>query len=257
MKLKDKVVIVTGAGKGIGKSIALAFAKEGANVVINFRKDKAAGAKTFAETNLLGGDNLLIQADVSKEAEVKSMFENIAGKYKTADILINCAGDAESIDFISSPLLDWEYQMDNNYLSAVIVSKEFLRLNGLESVENVEVSDLKKIINISSVWGMDDKCQKKYMGYGASKAAINSLTKNMAKTFAPKILVNAIAPGYVMTPHWGKMTEKEVNANANEQLIERFIEPEEIAEGVIFMAKNDSMTGTVLLMDGGISLKTI
>ena len=89
------------------------------------------------------------------------------------------------------------------------------------------------------------------------KAALDSDTKNLAKYLAPKILVNAVAPGKVMTPMWGTLSKKVEDELGNTQLIQRFIKPEEIAEAVIFLLSNDAMCGEVLMIDGGMSLKTI
>jgi len=249
MNLKNKVVLITASSTGIGRAMAEAFAKEGANVIINYRKQKEEGEKVLKVIKEIGGDHLLIQADVSKEDEVKKMFSEIEKKYGVVDILMNNAGDAKSVDFLKSTFEEWEYQLHNNFLSAVICSREFLKLKGSENV--------RKIINTSSIWGFDDKCQPNYMAYGASKAAMNSFTKNMAKMFAPNVLVNAIAPGYVITPHWGDMSEEEMQEEGNAQLIERMIQPEEVAEGAIFLAKNDATTGIILSIDGGIALKTV
>lgn len=249
MNLKGKVVLVTGAATGIGRAIALAFAEEGASVAINYRSRTSEAENVLSEIEKFGGDNILVQADVSKESDVSKIFEEITKHYGSIDILVNNAGDARNIDLINSPLADWKYQMDNNFFSAVMCSREFLKLKGSE--------DLRKIINISSIWGFDDKCLPDYMAYGASKAALNSFTKNMAKKFAPNTLINAIAPGYVLTPHWGEMSDEEKQLEGNSQLIQRFIDPSEIAQAAILIAKNDAITGTIMSIDGGIGLKTI
>lgn len=249
MILKNKIVLVTGSSQGIGSAIALAFVAEGANVVFNYRNTKDQAEKVFAQAQALGGDHLLVQADVSQEDQVKTLFQKIQEKYGHVDILVNNAGDADSIDLVKAPLEKWQYQMSNNFFSAVLCSQAFLKMSGSEK--------LRKIINISSVWGFPEMCHADYMAYGASKAALNSLTVNMAKKFAPDVLVNAIAPGFVLTPHWGEMSEQEQKAEGDQQLIERFITPEEIASGAVFLAHNDSLTGSVIRMDGGVGLKSI
>lgn len=249
MNLKNKVVLVTGSAMGIGRAIAEAFAKEGANVIVNYRKNEEKAKNVLKEIEKYEGKHLLIQADVAKEEDIIKMFKQIESEYKTIDILVNNAGEANSVDFINSTFSEWEYQLHNNFLSAVFSSREFLKLKGSEKT--------RKIINISSIYGFDDKCKVDYMAYGASKAAMNSLTKNLAKKFAPNVLINAIAPGYVKTPGWGEMSEEDIKANGDQQLIQRFIESEEIGDGAVFLAKNDSMTGTILVMDGGIGLKTV
>lgn len=249
MNLKGKVVLVTGAATGIGRAIALAFAHEGASLVINYRTKKNEAEEVLKVTSSLGGDHILVQADVGKGDQVRSMFDEVNKHYGSLDILVNNAGDARSIDIEKSPIWDWMYQMENNFFSAVLCTREFLKMKGSE--------DIRKIINISSIWGFDDKCLPDYMAYGASKAALNSFTKNMAKKYAPNLLVNAIAPGYVLTPHWGEMSKEEKKSEGASQLIDRFITTEEIAEGAILIAKNDAMTGTILSIDGGIGLKTV
>ena len=114
-----------------------------------------------------------------------------------------------------------------------------------------------KILNISSVYAEGKACAKTLESYGAAKAALSHYTQTLAKNLAPKILVNAIAPGYVKTPLWKDTSEEEFIESGKEQLIERMILPEEIAEMAVAIIKNDSMTGEIVMMDGGISLKTI
>ena len=93
--------------------------------------------------------------------------------------------------------------------------------------------------------------------YCAMKAALDSYTKNLAKILAPKILVNGIGPGKTLTPMWGELGKEEEKELGNDQLIERFIRPEEIAEGILFLAKNDAVCGELLIIDGGMSLKSL
>ena len=114
-----------------------------------------------------------------------------------------------------------------------------------------------KILNISSVYADGKACWKGLSAYGAAKAAVSHFTQTLAKNLAPKILVNAIAPGYVKTPLWKDTTEEGFKESGKEQLIERMIEPSEIAHMAVAIVENDAMTGEVVIIDGGISLKTI
>jgi NAD(P)-dependent dehydrogenase (short-subunit alcohol dehydrogenase family) len=114
-----------------------------------------------------------------------------------------------------------------------------------------------KILNISSIFGEDKAAWKGLPAYGAAKAAVNHFTRSLAKNFAPNILVNAIAPGYVQTPLWKNTTEVEFIESGKEQLIERMIKSEEIAQMAIAILENDAMTGEVVVVDGGLSLKTV
>jgi len=114
-----------------------------------------------------------------------------------------------------------------------------------------------KILNITSIYGDGKTCFKGLPAYGAAKSALNHFTQTLAKNFAPNVLVNAIAPGYVQTPLWKDVSEEEFKTSGKEQLIERMIQPEEIADIAISVIKSDAMTGEIIRVDGGISLKTI
>jgi len=112
-------------------------------------------------------------------------------------------------------------------------------------------------LNISSIYAEGKACWKGLPAYGASKAAVSHFTQSMAKNLAPKILINAIAPGYVKTSLWKDTSEVQFEESGKEQLIERMIMPEEIAQMAIAIIKNDAMTGEVVVVDGGLSLKTV
>lgn len=114
-----------------------------------------------------------------------------------------------------------------------------------------------KILNITSVYGDGKACYKGLPAYGASEAALNHYTQVMAKNLAPDILINALAPGYVQTSLWKNTTESEFVESGKEQLIERMIQPDEIAEMALAIIKNDAMNGEIVTIDGGISLKTV
>lgn len=114
-----------------------------------------------------------------------------------------------------------------------------------------------KILNISSIYAEGKACYKGLPANGASKAAVSHFTQVMAKNLAPRILINAIAPGYVKTPLWQDTSEADYLESGKEQLIERMIIPEEIAQMAIAIINNDAMTGEIVVIDGGISLKTV
>ena len=114
-----------------------------------------------------------------------------------------------------------------------------------------------KILNISSIYAEDKTAWQGKAGYAASKAAVNNLTRTFAKQLAPSILVNAIAPGYVDTESWDEFPKEVKERSKAEQLIERMINPSEIADMAVAIIKNDAMTGEVVVVDGGLSLKTV
>lgn len=240
-----KSALVTGASKGIGKAIAIALAKEGYSVTINFKNDSSEADMVLRECDKHSQDNILVQADVSKEVEVSKMLETIKSKYGHLDVLINNAGIFDERDNPTN-IEAFENVYKNNFLSVVLVTKYSLPL--MES---------GKIVNISSIHGRLGHGRPEAAAYSAFKAALENYTKNLAKDVAPKILVNAIAPGRVNTPMWGAETAEEQKELGKVHLIERMIEPEEIAEGVLFLIKNNAICGEVLTIDGGMGLVTL
>lgn len=245
MNLKDKVVLVTGGSSGIGKATAIAFAKEGSSVIINFKSDSKGAQEVLKECSKYSKNNILIQADVSDKDGVSEMFLKIKEQFSHLDVLINNAGTFDEKDYPTN-LEAFENIYKNNFLSCVIVTKYTL-----------DLMKEGKIINISSIHGRLGHGRPTAIAYSAFKAALESYTKNLAKEIAPKILVNAVAPGRVVTPQWGNPDAKEQKELGQVHLIKRMIQPEEIAESIVFLAKNDVICGEVLTVDGGMSLVTL
>lgn len=245
MNLKDKIVLITGASKGIGGATAVVFAKEGAKVIINFKSDTVAAQKVLEKCNQYSQGNLTIQADVADEVSVSEMLIQVKEQFSGLDVLVNNAGIFDEEDSPTN-LQAWENVYRNNFFSCLAVTKYALPL----------ISE-GRIINVSSIHGKLGHGRPEAIAYSAFKAALESYSKNLAKELAPKILVNAIAPGRVVTPQWGNPDEKEQVELGQSHLIKRMIQPEEIADSIIFLAKNDAMCGEVLTVDGGMSLVTL
>ena len=245
MNLKNKVVIVTGASKGIGKATAILFAKEGCSVVINFKSDEKAAIDVLNECNKYSKGSLIAQADVSNEQDVKEMFDLIKGKLSKIDILVNNVGIYDATDNPSN-ISTFDNIYRNNFLSHVLVTKHAR-----------ELMDVGKIIYISSLHGRLGYGNPNAIAYSAFKAALESYTKNIAKELAPKILVNAVAPGRVATPMWDNPDEKGQMQLGKVHLIKRMIQSEEIAESIVFLAKNDAICGEILTVDGGMSINNL
>lgn len=243
--LKEKTVLITGASKGIGRATAIAFAKEGCSVVINYKSDNDAAASALEECNRYSKGNMVIAADVSKENEVSEMFEKIKGQYPRLGIIVNNAGIFDESDSPTN-IEAFENVYRNNFLSCVMVTKYALPL-----------MQEGKIVNVSSIHGRLGHGRPTAIAYSAFKAALENYTKNLAKELSPKILANAIALGRVATPMWGDPDDDEQNELGQAHLIKRMIQPEEVADGIVFLAKNDAMCGEVLTMDGGMSLVTL
>lgn len=236
-----KTALVTGASQGIGKATAIALAKEGYSVAINYRSNKETAKDVLDECNKHSEGNFIVKADVSNEKEVAKMF----GQIKSLDVLVNNAGIFSEEDNPTN-IKAFEDIYQSNFLSCVLVTKCAL-----------EIMKTGSIVNISSIHGRIGHGRPEAIAYSAFKAALDSYTKNLAKDVAPYILVNAVAPGRVNTPMWGAETEEEQKKLGEVHLIERMIEPEEIADAVIFLTKNKAVCGEILTVDGGMSLVTL
>jgi len=236
MELKNKVALVTGSTRGIGKAIVELLCKNGAIVYINSFKSKEEGEKLQRELALRGFKAYYINANISSEVDVKRIFDIIKKEYGKLDILVNNAG-------FYSDKTDYEtYEL-------------FHKTNGLGiylcTVEAEKIMKKGKIINISSIYGI--KPNPDFILASGVKAEVESYTKVFAKKFKGRIEVNSVAPGYVDT--------KLVRDNFSEELLtkllrntsqKRLVKPEEIADAVIFLIEHDSITGQTIVVDNGI-----
>jgi 3-oxoacyl-[acyl-carrier protein] reductase len=245
MDLQRKTVLVTGASSGIGKTIAIAFAYKRANVLLHYGRNKGGAQETIREIEKVSTGRLY-QADLMDPGAIKSLFDEIKRTTSSVDVLVNNAGEARPGDISEDSI--WEYEYKNILLSAVRTSGEFIAMPS---------SRLRKIINITSIYGNLATGDPGYLQYSAFKAALAQVTATLSKSAAPQILVNAIAPGYTETPAWAGASNESREACTRTTLIGRFVRPEEVAHAVIFIAENDALAGQVLTLDGGTSLKGI
>lgn len=247
MDFKDKVVLVTGSSRGIGRSIAVRFAASGANVIINYRRNKNE-AETITEIIAsYGKDPMCIKANVASETEVKKMVDKIIEHYGHIDVLVNNAGIAIDADFEDRKVEDWKSTLDTNLIGVFLVSKYV--------GEHMKKRGYGKIVNISSTNGLDTTYTYS-VDYDASKAALINLTKNLAIQYAPNINVNAVAPGWVDTEMNNELPKEYLKDEKNKILLHRFAEPEEIADVVLFLANDKAryIDGETIRVDGGIKL---
>lgn len=242
----EKVVLITGSSKGIGKATAVEFAKiGGVKVVINYLtdKEKAEELSDYLKQEYKT-ETLVIKADVSREEQVKNMIQEVINKFGRIDVLVNNAGLVIDKEFEDRTVEDWKRTLEVNTIGTFLVSKY--------ASESMIKNKSGKIINVSSTNGINTFFPSS-IDYDASKAAINNLTYNLAIQFAPYINVNAVAPGWVNT-EMNKDLPKDLIEEETEKIYKkRFAEPEEIAKVICFLASEDAeyINGTVIKVDGG------
>jgi 3-oxoacyl-[acyl-carrier protein] reductase len=246
MNLKNKTILVTGSSSGIGRAIAIACAQKQATVLIHYRKNDIGAKETLLEVKK-SSDGQIYQTDLSNPEAVKDLFTQLSKDHKTLDCLVNNAGEYQpgSHDDLSL----WQSQFANIFYSQVYATLEFLKMKGS--------GNLRKVVNISSIYGLSDMGNAGGPQYSAAKAAVNSFTCTLAKKYAPSVLVNAIAPGYTLTPGWDGTSQSDLKASADLTKIGRFVAPEEIATMAIELLTNDGITGEIIRVDGGLHLTNL
>lgn len=241
----NKVVLITGSSKGIGKATAIEFAKKGYNVVINYLTDENS-AKELSEylQKEYKIETLVVKADVSNEKQVQDMVNKTIEKFEKIDVLVNNAGIAIDKEFEDRTVEDWKTTLEVNTIGTFLVSKYVS--------ENMIKNKSGKIINVSSTNGINTFYPTS-IDYDASKAAIINLTNNLSIQFAPYINVNAVAPGWVNTPMNQELPQEFIEEETAKIYKKRFAEPEEIAKVILFLASDDAeyINGTVIKVDGG------
>ena len=242
--LEEKIAVVTGASRGIGRAIAKELALKGAFVIVNYNGSKQAADETVNEITQAGGKAVGVQCNVADAAECEAFINNIISEYGRIDILVNNAGIVRDNLLMRISEKDFDAVIDTNlkgtFHTMRLVARPMLRQKS------------GRIINISSVSGVTGNAGQ--ANYSASKAGIIGLTKSAARELASRnINVNAIAPGFVDTDMTITLSDK-VKEGAKGQIpLGRFGKPEEIAELALFLSseKSDYITGQVINIDGG------
>jgi 3-oxoacyl-[acyl-carrier protein] reductase len=245
MRLKDKVALVTGGSRGIGRSISNALAHEGAVTIINYKDDDKAAEQVLTEINNNSGSAYIVKGDIRENKQVDQIVKNILDRFGRIDILVNNAGITKDSLLFEMEDADWRLVFDTNLGGVYNCTKAVIRPMMLQN--------RGRVINISSI--IAERPGKGQSCYAASKGAINSFTKAMAVELAAKgITVNAIAPGWILTDMSRQIPERVQTTIRKLIPIKRIGHPEEIAPLVVFLASDDAsyITGEVFNIDGGL-----
>ena len=245
-KLRGKVAIVTGASKGIGASIALHLANEGAAVVVNYATSKAGADRVVGEIVRKGGEAIAVQANLAKEADIERLFSETKNAFGKLDILVNNAGIYEFAPLENVTAEHFHKHFDLNVLGLILASQHAAKNFG---------STGGSIINISSVAAT--AAPPTASVYSATKAAVDAVTKSLAKELGPRnIRVNSINPGMVETEgvRAAGIAESDFRKQVEAQTpLGRIGQPQDIAPAAVFLASSDSgwITGETLHISGG------
>ena len=257
LKLVGQAALVTGANSGIGKAVAIALANEGAKVVVNYVTKPELADAVVDEIKANGGTAIALQADVSNEQQVQSMFQQMYHAFGTIDILVNNAGLQKDSAFQDMSLDDWQLVININLTGQFLCAREAVREFLRRGINPAISKAAGKIICMSSVhevipWGG-------HVNYATSKGGVMMLMKSMAQELAPKkIRVNSIGPGAIQTPINKSAWD---TPEALEKLLtlipyDRIGEPEDIGKLAAWIASDESdyITGTTIFCDGGMTL---
>lgn len=243
MKFKDKVILITGSSRGVGRATALEFAKEGGAVAVNFNGSKEKADQLVGEIKNSGGVAEAFKCDVSNEEEVKNLIISVVEKFGKLDILVNNAAIVFDVPFFEKTVEQWTKTMSVNLIGAFLCSKY---------ASDLLVKSNGNIINVCSNSGYNSFAPTS-ADYDSSKVGLISLTKNLAKELAPTVRVNAVAPSWVDTDMNINLPKEVLDEEVGKILLGRMARPDEIAKTILFLASDDAsyLTGSILFADGG------
>ena len=246
MRVKDKVVIITGGGSGIGKETGILFAKEGAKVVVADVNEKG-GAETVESIKNAGGEAFFARLDVSNREQAKQVVKETIAKYGRLDVLINNAGIIQDALVVKMTEEQWDKVININLKGP---------FNCIQAVVEQMISQGSGVIlNISSIVALYGNVGQ--TNYAATKAGLVGMTKTLAKELGKKgIRVNAVAPGFIYTPMTATMPEKILEMMKEKTPLKRLGTPADVASTLLFLASDEAsfINGAVISVDGGLLL---
>ena len=243
----SKVVLVTGGSRGIGRQVAIQLAKEGYRLLINYNKSQKEAQETCRFLREEGYQVEIFKADVSKQDQVKAMFDFCMDRFGSIDVLVNNSGISYEGLITDMDEEDWDRIIDTNLKSVFLCSKEALK--------HMISNHSGKIINISSMWGqVGASCE---VAYSASKAGMIALAKSVAQEMGPKgVRANAIAPGFIDTAMTQQLSEEIRKEWTSKIPLRRGGTTEDIANTALYLASDLSsyVSGQVIQVDGGMNM---
>lgn len=242
--IMNKVALITGSSKGIGKAVAISLASSSYDIVINYNTDYEQAKEVSEIVNSYGVRSLLIKCDISNESEVNNMVSKIINEFGKIDVLVNNAGIAIDSTFDDKTIDNFKRILDVNLIGTFIVSK----------IVGKYMLDRKQgnIVLVASTNAIDTYYEES-LDYDASKAGVISLAHNLANHYAPYIRVNTICPGWVNTDMNKELDKEFINKENNKILLHRFGNTEEIAKVVKFIISDDAsyINDSIIRVDGG------
>jgi 3-oxoacyl-[acyl-carrier protein] reductase len=246
--LTDRVALVTGGSRGIGRAISLALAAAGATVVVNYRGNAAAADETVGAISAAGGKAIAIQADVANGDDVKRLFSEVSSAYGRLDILVNNAGITRDTLMMRMKDEDWDAVLDTNLKSQFLTTRA--------AISTMVRARYGRIINITSVVGLMGNAGQ--ANYAAAKAGIIGFTKSVAREIGSRsITVNAVAPGFIDTELTAVLNDEMREALKKQIPLGRLGSPEDVAGVVTFLASDQAayITGQTFNCDGGMVMQ--
>ena len=246
MRLKDKIALVTGSSRGVGRAVALAFAQEGANVVVNYSANETAANEVVEAIQSLGRKAIAVRADVAQHSDAEHLLLTAIETFGRLDILVNNAGFTRPAMLLKMTEDQWDQVVDIHLKGAFLCAQA--------AVRQMKEQNTGKIINVTSVAGLVGTVGQ--VNYSAAKGGIVSMTKSIARELARyNVCANVICLGIVATDMTEKIRtdEKLKEIYMNRILLKRFAESEDIAPAFVFLASDESnyITGQLLCVDGG------
>ncbi len=245
LTLENRVAVVTGASRGIGRAVALELARRGASVVVNYHKNADAASEVVSAIQTAGGRAIAVQADVGEFTQAEALIQAALDTFGQIDILVNNAGTTRDQLLMMMKEEEWDEVLRTNLKSVFNCCKAAAR----PMVRRRQ----GRIINITSVSGIAGQAGQ--TNYAASKAGIIGFTKSLAKELGPRnITVNCVAPGFIMTDLTADLPEELKQKGIEATPLRRWGKPEEVAYAVAFLASDEAafITGATLTVDGGL-----